>query len=72
MAVTLGSFVGLIDLNDINPQPICAIVMLGDEIFKGKIESIAPVLVYENYIKAVAVTDNDGEASEIIEIEIQL
>ena len=66
----LGNFIGIIDLNNPKTAPDCALVMIGEEIFNGKIESITPILIHENYIKAIAVTDNDGEASEILEIEL--
>ena len=66
----LGNFIGIIDLKNPKTAPDCALVMIGEEIFNGKIESITPILIHENYIKAIAVTDNDGEASEILEIEL--
>jgi len=67
---TLGNFIGIVDLENPKSAPDCALVMIGEDVFNGKIESITPILIHENYIKAIAVTDNDGEASEILEIEL--
>ncbi|MBC8111733.1 MAG: hypothetical protein H7Y04_11795 [Verrucomicrobia bacterium] len=69
---TLGSFVGLIDLRNLQKTPICLPVLCNNETFTGKIESITMIAKQNQSIEAVAVTDSDGGDSWLLELEIRL
>jgi len=67
---SLGSFVGIIDLGNPDCQPEIAPILCNTP-FNGKVESIAVLqTVSENRLQAVAVTDSDGGASELLVLEI--
>ena len=69
--ISLGSYVGLIDLKNPAATPECTLVMADNQVFTGKIESITPLEVSQTSLRAVAVTDPDGGASEILELELR-
>lgn len=67
---SLGSFVGIIDLSKPDCKPEIAPILCHTP-FSGKVESIAVLqTISENCLHAVAVTDSDGGASELLVLEI--
>jgi hypothetical protein len=68
----LGSYLGIIDLKTMPHTPEVALIMENDSIFKEKVESVTLLESSEKKLKVVAVTDSDGQGSDILEIEVNL
>lgn len=67
----LGSFIGIIDINSLKLEDY-SLVNYNDDIFLGKIESIAILSEKYSIFDALVVTDNDLGSSELIELNITL
>lgn len=79
----LGSFIGIMEIPEMytmkGAEPgkpslkACTAVYENGELFPGKIESVCVIEKFsENHYRAVAVTDNDDGASELVMLEIIL
>lgn len=68
----VGSFIGLIDLNDPErPIILCEkILRQNGTIFKGKVESVHGKIVSDSLIKVVGITDNDDGKTHLLHIEL--
>ena len=70
---TLGSFVGMIEPGKAQDNAVCVLLYDGDTPYRGKVESVT-LLSFDgkSHFTALAVTDNDGGASELLLIEGEL
>lgn len=69
----MGSLLGIITLQNIAPEQLNLVpILYKEEIYPGKVESIAVEKVTGNTIHAIAVTDSDGGDSEILWLEISV
>jgi hypothetical protein len=67
----LGSFAGLIHLDDLNDTPrLCAPITYAGQAYPGKVESICAWEETLDGLTALAVTDADGGDSELLLLEI--
>lgn len=68
----LGSFIGALDLNDLDKDPIYCIKITENNIgFKGKVESLIwDEQKKDNDSQIIAITDNDNGSTEFLKIKI--
>ena len=68
--INYGSYIGVLDLEDLTKEPVCIAVSENNSINPWKVESLSVIKSRKNKIDLVMVTDNDGKASELIFAEL--